>query len=472
MQMHYISKKRRVIFALLILSISFVLTIESLPQTAQAAGSNWQDLGRQVLPPNDGWAAAAGGTAGGANATAAHIYTVTNHKELVQALGGSTTPKIIFIKGVIQGNEDDTGKLLTCADYATNGYSLTNYLKTYNPAVWGNKTVTGSLEQARKASEKVQASHVRITIPSNTTIIGDQSGAQVIGANFMIQGVSNVIIRNITFENANDCFPQWSPTDLNPLTGALGAWNSEFDNISILGGSKHVWIDHNTFTDVGKLDSQEPIYFAREYQQHDGELDITKGADLVTVSWNQFSDHDKTMLIGSGDTVTSDAGKLRITLHHNEFTNILERAPRVRYGQVHLYNNYNNEITDRSFTPSLGAYALGVGISSKIFAQNNYYLLPTGVTAATVIAVFKGTTIHSEGDLVNNKPVNLLTAYNTAHPTTHLSANVDWTPTFHTQIDPVRCVPILVPHNAGVSNSITVLQISQATISPTTCTAK
>lgn len=488
--MHYISKKRRVILALLILSISFVLTKESIPQTVQAAGSNWQDLGRQVLAPNDGWASAEGGTTGGSKAASDHIFTVTNRKQLLQALGsngtstgngetsstgspskpkGDTTPKIIFIKGVINGNEDANGKILTCADYATNGYSFDTYLKTYDPAVWGRtKVASGPVDQARDASSRKQASTVQIYIPSNTTIIGDQTGARVVGANFVLQGSENVIIRNIQFENAIDCFPQWDPTDLNPITGIVGAWNSNYDNISIFGGSKHIWIDHNSFTDAGKLDSQEPKYFGMIYEQHDGELDITKASDLITVSWNRFSEHDKTILIGSSDKSTSDDGKLRVTLHHNDFEHISERAPRVRYGQVHAYNDYNNEAAN----PTL-EYALGVGVSSKIYAQSNYYILPTSFSAGNIIAgVFKGKTIHTTDDLVNNKPVDLLAAYNAAHSSAPLSADVGWTPTFHTQIDPARCVPILVPHNAGVSSSLTVLQISQAKISPTTCAAK
>jgi len=439
----------------------------------EAAGSDWQDLGRQVLAQNDGWGSAEGGTTGGAKATSDHIFTVTSRQELVRALSGDTAPKIIFIKGIINGNEDDAGKPLACTDYDTDGYSLNTYLKTYDPAVFGRTNVpSGPVETARKASSRKQGARIKINIPSNTTLIGDQSGARVIGANFMLQGVENVIIRNIQFENASDCFPQWDPTDLNPFNGALGGWNSLYDNMSILGDSKHVWIDHNAFSDVGKLDSQQPSYFDRVYEQHDGELDITKGADLITVSWNRFSEHDKTVLIGSSDKLTSDAGKLRVTLHHNAFINIIQRAPRVRYGQVHIYNNYNNEVANRSFVPALGSYALGVGIASKIFAQSNYYELPTGVTAASVIAVVKGTAIHTESDMFNKKPTDLLAAYNSAHSTAPLSGDVGWTPTFHTQIDPVQCVPSLVPRNAGVSSTITVLQNSGGNVSPTTCAAK
>src|SRR6266567_8729563 len=108
---------RIVHFSLLILSISCVLggcTTPSSPSDEKNSKSNTsQDLGHLTLPKNDGWAAAMGGTTGGASAASKDIYTVTNRKELVQALGGNKAPKIIIIKGNINGNEDDAGKQLT-----------------------------------------------------------------------------------------------------------------------------------------------------------------------------------------------------------------------------------------------------------------------------------------------------------------------------------------------------------------------
>jgi pectate lyase len=408
------------------------------------------DPGRQVLPEKDGWASADGGTTGGAHATPDQVYTVTNRAQLVQALGGdntgaNATPKIIYIQGTINGNEDDSGNALTCDTYITGGYSLAAYLQTYDPAVWGRTTKPGGpQEDARHASERNQAKQIQIFLPSNTTIIGIGSGARVLGANFMISNVNNVIVRNIQFENAFDCFPQWDPTD-----GATGNWNSMFDNISILNNATHVWIDHDSFTDGSMPDSQEPLYFGREFEQHDGELDITKGADLVTVSWNRFTDHDKTMLIGSTDSPTFDVGKLRVTIHHNAFENTIQRLPRVRYGQVHVYNNYYNE----GANPDV-LYALGVGVSSQIFEQNDYYIVPSSFAVGDIIGYFKGTAIHTENDLVNGMPTNLLDAYNAINTPT-LSGDVGWTPQFHLAINPTPAVPALVLLFAGSGRLLT-----------------
>jgi pectate lyase len=34
--------------------------------------------------------------------------------------------------------------------------------------------------------------------------------------------------------------------------------------------------------------------------------------------------------------MADDAGRLRVTLHHNRFSDLKERAPRVRFGAVHV----------------------------------------------------------------------------------------------------------------------------------------
>ncbi len=125
-------------------------------------------------------------------------------------------------------------------------------------------------------------------------------------------------------------------------------------------GATHVWVDHCTFGDGDNPDSNQPLYFGRLFQVHDGELDITNASDLVTVSWNRLADHDKVMLIGSSDSAAADVGKLRVTLHHNMFVNVIERTPRVRFGQVHLFNNYFAGIDPGQAVPGLVAHSAGV----------------------------------------------------------------------------------------------------------------
>lgn len=428
----------------------------SLSVPALAANSS-HDLGRQTLAANDGWAALGtnnlgqAGTTGGTSADAAHIYTVTNRQELVAALGSNdATPKIIYVQGTIDANVNDNNQPLSCADYAAGtGYSIQAYLQAYDPATWGRTTrPSGPLETARQAAQRNQGARIRIGVGSNTTLVG-LDDARIVSANLIVDRVDNVIIRNITFQDAYDCFPVWDPTD-----GSTGNWNSAYDSISLTTAT-HVWADHNAFNDGDNPDSSQPMYFGRPYQVHDGALDITRGSDLVTVSWNRFTDHDKTMLIGSTDnpgtpgSPTSDRGKLRVTVHHNLFANILQRAPRVRFGQVHVYNNYYIIPDAASYV-----YSWGVGFESQIYAQNNYFET-SGVTPDQFIRRFNGTAIHAEGTFVNGRSahsrVDVVAAYNAVNDP-DLADNVGWTPTLYTKIHPTQAVPGLVLHQAGPLN--------------------
>ncbi|GAA0841847.1 polysaccharide lyase family 1 protein [Streptosporangium amethystogenes subsp. fukuiense] len=407
----------------------------AVPETPTASPAGRKaDLGRQTLPANDGWAAEGTGTTGGAAAPTSNTHTVSTRAQLAAALA-APSPKIIYVKGTI-----DTDR--TCADYATGGYTLEAYLAAYDPAVWGRDTEpSGPLEDARAASAARQTANIKLKVGSNTTIVGLGKDARIRGVNLHIDKADNVIVRNIDFEDTADCFPQWDPTD-----GDEGNWNSLYDNISVTG-STHVWVDHNTFTDGDNPDSNQPLYFGRPYQVHDGQLDITSGSNYVTASWNRFADHDKTMLIGSTNNPATDAGKLKVTVHHNHFDNTLQRLPRVRFGQVHVYNNYY-EIPDASTF----VYALGVGVQSQIFAENNFFRLSRAVSPASLLYNWGGTSLTARGNVLRVGgpvvPLDLVAAYNAAHDP-DFGTDAGWTPTLHTAIEPAPEVRRSVSRHAG-----------------------
>jgi pectate lyase len=141
-----------------------------------------------------------------------------------------------------------------------------------------------------------------LRVRSNKTIIGN-SGATIAGCGLNISGDSNVVIRNINFRGWND------------------------DAINVQESARNIWIDHNSFS-----------------AGYDGAVDIKRGSDFITVSWNRVFNHDKSMLLGhSDDNGGQDRGRLRVTYHHNWFDFSTQRHPRVRFGNpVHVYNNYYN----------------------------------------------------------------------------------------------------------------------------------
>jgi pectate lyase len=169
------------------------------------------------------------------------------------------------------------------------------------------------------------------TVRARKTIVGLGTDAGIVGTlNISGTTVSNVIVRNLTIS---------SPSG---------------DGITIINGARNIWVDHCTFFDCS-----------------DGQLDITQQADFVTVSWCKFnyttnSGHNFSMLIGSSDGSTGDRGKLNISLHHNWWSTLaIERMPRVRFGDVHVFNNYFNAPGNN--------YCVRAAIESEILIENNYF---------------------------------------------------------------------------------------------------
>ena len=383
---------------------------------------------REALPKQDGFASVGNGTTGGANATEQNVFKVTNKKEFVSALKNrkNTTPKIVLVYGTIDFDTDDNGKPLTMKDYMVDGYDFQQYLETHKPQSKAPKSLKDEQEAKRKASQKNQSQSITVHVPANTSIIGVDN-AKLKGVNLVLDS-DDVIIRNIQFESPYDYFPSWDPKD-----GPEGNWNSQYDSLSIKGGT-HIWIDHCSFQDGSETVQK---YFGRKYEHRDGLLDITNEADYITISYSIFENHNKTMLIGNSDSNVADEDKLHVTLHHNYFHNVVQRVPRVRYGQVHIYNNYfASDTTNGEYAY---AYSLGVGKHSQIYAENNVADI-AGKDYTSFVKVFKGKQLTTVNNVFNGQKVD--TFNNTLTP-------VDWKPELFTTIDPVNDVKENVLNHAG-----------------------
>jgi pectate lyase len=426
------------------------------PAPAQAAG-DWDGkdhlatlLARQTLTPGDGWGSAGSGTTGGAAAAADQIHTVSTRAELIEALGGDNatnrdndTPKIVIVDSTINGFEGPDGSQLSCEDLADPEYSFDAYLATYDPDLWGREIEPeGPLEDARERSMRNQEAQTVINVGSNTTLFG-VDGGQLLHLTLMFNRADNIIVRNLTMTDAFDCFPQWDPTD-----GESGNWNSNWDQVSVRRGA-NFWFDHNTFVTP---DDDLPEYFGRKYEIYDGQLDITHTADLVTASYNVFRDHDKGLLIGSTNNPDrGDPGRLNVTAHHNLFDGLGQRAPRVRFGKVDVYNNYYRLPVSGPFTYQ---YSWGVGVESAIYAENNYFSFGPDTDPASVIADWGGTAITERGTWGRTghgigRPMDLLAAYNAVNDPP-LGDDAGWVPQLrHGPVLPAPAVPYVVGALAG-----------------------
>jgi pectate lyase len=435
------------------------------PAVAGGHGHNHgqPDLGRQVLGDDDGWAAAEGGTTGGSAADDDHEFVVDTWDEFRAALGGDdargdTTDRIVYVDGEIHANvfEDIEASCDHYADQAD--FDFDEYLA--RAATWTEEEEDADQEMhaAREAAAGGQNDQVRQFVGSNVTIVGLGSGARIVGAHIFVRDADNVIIRNLTVSDAYQCFPEWDPTDGDP-----GTWNADYDNISVRTSS-HVWLDHNTFDDGEHPPSSYPELLGAPFEVHDGLVDVTHGSNYVTISYNEFLDHDKTMLIGSsnsGATARGDFGKLNVTVHHNLFDNLGQRLPRVRFGQVHVYNNHYVVPDNDGWH-----YAFGVGVAAVdadedgdideqpagIYAEDNYFTLGHGVEVASLIADWGGPAIHLDDSYVQigwrPREVNILGEYN-ATADEPLSGDVGWEPEFVDRVHPGWAVPFVVRAHAG-----------------------
>ncbi len=313
-----------------------------------------------------GWATQSGGTSGGSAAAAAQIYTVSTKAQLLAAIAGTDpatgktnkkAPKIIKWVGTIDMTE---GKPYTSHDD--------------------------------------QASRAEVKLNPNTTIIGVGSNAYLPNGWFKISKIDNVIIRNIKVTNPCDLTPKWDSGD------GAGNYNSEFDGTTI-DGATHVWLDHMWYTDAPYTDDMEPLGntdkngVRKRVQCHDGAVDVKNGADYVTISNSVIEEHDKTDLVGASDSRTSDDGHLKVSFLANLYRNSAERSPRVRFGQVHVADNYYaGSKTDIAY-PYL--YSIGTGLKSKIISDDNVFEI-TGATAGKCTdVVYNPNSANPEGAFVD-----------------------------------------------------------------------
>lgn len=354
-----------------------------------------------------GWASAGTGTTGGAGGTTWTVRTRAELKEALANAGEPTAPKVIRVVGDVNGHEAEDGSLLGEQDYAP-GYDLTRYMSCFGPdgTTWSDTRYDyckqqRQLKQTGSNKEKAQ---IQLTVPSNTTLVGVGGDARLLGVFLTVNTGTNIVVRNLRLEAPVDHFTSWTPGD---------GWNARFDAMTVITG-KNIWIDHCTFTDGRFPDRAAPAGFHGErVQRHDGLLDIEDGSDFITVSDSRFVDHDKALLIGSGDgRGDRDRGHLKVTFLRNLFTDIVQRGPRVRFGQVHVVNNV---YVSRSRAP---LYALGVGIESAIHSERNVFRYDAS------LAVHGGEHFHDTGSWVDGRPAHL----NAVAAGLGLTDDVGWDP--------------------------------------------
>ncbi|KAL4996639.1 pectin lyase fold/virulence factor [Aspergillus recurvatus] len=166
----------------------------------------------------------------------------------------------------------------------------------------------------------------KIRVASDKTIFGE-SGSSITGIGFYIRRVSNVIMRNLKISKV------------------------DADNGDAIGidASSNVWVDHCDLS--GDLSGGK--------DDLDGLVDISHGAEWITVSNTYFHDHWKGSLVGHSDNnEDEDLGALHVTYANNHWYNVFSRTPLIRFATVHIINNYWDSLIDTGVNCRMDAQVL------------------------------------------------------------------------------------------------------------------
>ena len=170
---------------------------------------------------------------------------------------------------------------------------------------------------------------------SNVTLVGTGNGALFDQLGIHIRESSNIIIQNVTVRNVKK---SGSPT------------SNGGDAIGMERDVRNIWVDHVTLEASGG-----------ESEGYDALFDLKNNTRYVTLSYSVLRNSGRGGLVGSSE---SDRSNGYVTYHHNLYENIDSRAPLLRGGIGHMYNNHYEGLHKSGINSRAGAQA-------KV--ENNYF---------------------------------------------------------------------------------------------------
>ncbi|KAK1836807.1 pectin lyase fold/virulence factor [Podospora conica] len=242
----------------------------------------------------------------------------------------------------------------------------------------------------------------KVRVGSNKSILG-LPGAGFTGIGLQVKKQKNVIIRNIK-------------------SASVVAANGDALTID---QSTNIWVDHCEFHSAKGNDKDF----------YDGLVDVTHASDFVTISHTFFHDHWKTSLVGHSDSnAAQDLNHLRVTYANNHWgttchmtpsfsppnppslpspsptppgpplppktlpnttnppappqLNIGSRAPSIRFGTAHIYNNYYDHVTS----------AVNTRMGARVVVESNAFR-SVGDAITSADSSEAGTAVARDNDL-------------------------------------------------------------------------
>ncbi|MFJ3673774.1 polysaccharide lyase family 1 protein [Streptomyces sp. NPDC090106] len=261
---------------------------------------------------------------------------------------------------------------------------------------------------------------------SNVTLVGVGSGAVFDQLGIHVRESSNIVIQNVTVQNVKK---SGSPT------------SNGGDAIGMESDVHNVWVDHVSLIASGG-----------ESAGYDGLFDLKANTQYVTLSYSTLRNSGRGGLINSSD---SDLTSSYVTFHHNLYQNIDSRAPLLRGGTAHMYNNHYLSLNESGINSRAGA---------KAKVDNNYFEDSKDVlgTFYTDLAgywqvsgnVFDNVTWSAAGD--ENNPAG-------PDPVSNTTVSIPYSYT----LDQASCVPSIVSRTAGAGTGLAVSDGSCTATTPT-----
>lgn len=248
--------------------------------------------------------------------------------ELVAAVA-SDDPKVVVIE---EGNYDfrRSGSELEDVDVCA----------TECPSVPGKSELEVLLDEVvcETPLVTVQRYDRKLSIGSNTTIVGLGRGALIRGVTFDFSEKENIIVRNVALYDIN--------AHLLEAGDAFGLTQPE-----------RIWIDHGS------------VKWAS-----DGFTDIRQGSRNVTLSYMHYDAANEAACDGQ-HRWTSEITDAEVTIHHSRFDRASSRAPFIAGAEsrVHLFNNVFSNISD---------WSVGSSCLAQVLLEGNTF---ENVEAATML---------------------------------------------------------------------------------------
>ncbi len=319
-----------------------------------------------------GGASLLGGTTGGgkwATALAAgQVVVVHASSEFLNAVSGDT-PAIILIA---EGQYDFT------LSQGRAGEACTVACDPNTPVA--AETVAAASCASTATLFDIQSTYDIARVGDNKTIVGLGTGAILKNLELDLSGSSNVILRNLSFQ------------DVNPGIfhdgEAIQLWPAD-----------HVWIDHCSFDNI----SYTSLHIASSWDETNNQA-ITTAAGYITVSWNHFDGRTDKACGGQDPTVLSTNRNPALTFHHNWFDTSANWNPYLLGPGTwaHVFNNAWTNISNISVAVSCGASALLQGNAFEN-ARDSIYISDNGAPTWTFCQTGFFGVVYAPLDTVNDE---------------------------------------------------------------------